>query len=288
MCYDLVQTIQDFLLKIGPMKAAQSFYDAMKERESNEKQNLQSILDSPTKHQVGFKSDIIVPTFANIVKKDTIAAAPTWIDNDWLASILKEEEAVEVSEGVESNAGSSSRYAQEFLELSLLGKGASGEVCKCKNRLDGRLYAIKKIHLEPGSTDTSIYREVRCISGLLHKHIVRYYSAWIEIDDTQEPSQQDSQSSSGGIQIGLAYNSSASSQHGFWKADPTRLPLNLFPEHDFVISDSYENSEQDEGEEVEEEEDTSNKESSSAKEHQRFLYIQMEFCKATLKYSLFI
>jgi len=38
-----------------------------------------------------------------------------------------------------------SRYLENFEEIELLGKGASGEVIKVKNKLDGRFYAVKKI-----------------------------------------------------------------------------------------------------------------------------------------------
>jgi translation initiation factor 2-alpha kinase 4 len=37
------------------------------------------------------------------------------------------------------------RYESEFEEISLLGRGASGEVWKVRNRLDRRVYAVKKI-----------------------------------------------------------------------------------------------------------------------------------------------
>lgn len=37
-----------------------------------------------------------------------------------------------------------SRYNHEFLELSLIGQGEFGSVYKCRHRLDGCVYAIKK------------------------------------------------------------------------------------------------------------------------------------------------
>jgi hypothetical protein len=80
--------------------------------------------------------------------------------------------------------GHASRYAQEFHELSRLGAGASGQVWKVRNKLDRRIYAVKKIDLNAAENAAvglaKIRREVTTISRLLHKHIVRYYAAWVE------------------------------------------------------------------------------------------------------------
>jgi hypothetical protein len=80
--------------------------------------------------------------------------------------------------------GLASRYAQEFHELSRLGAGASGQVWKVRNKLDRRIYAVKEIDLNAAENAAvglaKIRREVTTISRLLHKHIVRYYAAWVE------------------------------------------------------------------------------------------------------------
>lgn len=39
----------------------------------------------------------------------------------------------------------SSRYTNEWDEVGRLGKGGYGEVVKSRNKMDGRVYAIKKI-----------------------------------------------------------------------------------------------------------------------------------------------
>lgn len=79
---------------------------------------------------------------------------------------------------------SSSRYWKEFIEMSRLGSGASGQVWKVRNKLDRRIYAVKKIDLNAAENasvgQAKIRREVTTISRLLHKHIVRYYAAWVE------------------------------------------------------------------------------------------------------------
>ena len=82
-----------------------------------------------------------------------------------------------------------SRYRDEFEEIILLGKGASGEVWKVRNKLDRRFYAVKKIAMgardRESGLDRKIRREVTTVSRLLHKHIVRYFAAWVEEKDME-------------------------------------------------------------------------------------------------------
>src|SRR5690606_16504318 len=55
-----------------------------------------------------------------------------------------------------------SRYRTDFEELEELGKGGFGSVVKVRNKLDKRLYAIKKIRLDPKdhSLNQKMLREV--------------------------------------------------------------------------------------------------------------------------------
>lgn len=75
-----------------------------------------------------------------------------------------------------------SRYHGDFKELGLLGRGGGGEVVKVRNRLDRQLYAVKKVKLDPEdpTMKKKILREVKTISRMQHRHIVRYFQAWIE------------------------------------------------------------------------------------------------------------
>ena len=94
-----------------------------------------------------------------------------------------------------------SRYQSDFVELQPLGKGGGGEVVQAINRLDRRVYAVKKIFLEPEEViqvdgggggekivksklammqNEKLRREVVTISRMTHKNIVRYYQAWVE------------------------------------------------------------------------------------------------------------
>ncbi|KAI9908189.1 hypothetical protein PsorP6_004397 [Peronosclerospora sorghi] len=75
-----------------------------------------------------------------------------------------------------------SRYLGDFKELGRLGRGGGGEVVKVRNRLDRQLYAVKKVTLDPEdkTMKKKILREVKTISRMQHRHIVRYFQAWIE------------------------------------------------------------------------------------------------------------
>ncbi|KAK3012844.1 hypothetical protein RJ639_010344, partial [Escallonia herrerae] len=84
--------------------------------------------------------------------------------------------------GQNSSSSQSSRYLNDFEELQPLGHGGFGHVVLCKNKLDGRQYAIKKIRLKDKSLPVNdrILREVATLSRLQHQHVVRYYQAWFE------------------------------------------------------------------------------------------------------------
>jgi len=81
------------------------------------------------------------------------------------------------------------RYASEFVELAVLGKGGFGSVFQCRNVLDGREYAIKKVAIRRDAKISQedfsrrlqrTLREVKSLALLDHPNIVRYYTAWLE------------------------------------------------------------------------------------------------------------
>ncbi|KAI1825609.1 serine/threonine-protein kinase gcn2 [Xylaria intraflava] len=76
--------------------------------------------------------------------------------------------------------GNSSRYREDFVEEGRLGKGGFGEVVKARKKLDGQIYAIKKITQRSQASLTEILKEVRLLSQLSHPAVVRYYNTWLE------------------------------------------------------------------------------------------------------------
>ncbi|SGY15170.1 BQ5605_C013g07278 [Microbotryum silenes-dioicae] len=82
-----------------------------------------------------------------------------------------------------------SRYRSEFEELEFLGRGGGGQVVKARNRLDGHLYAVKKIRLPTDKqAEIKILREVTIWSRMNHPNIVRYHTAWTETEDVSQSS----------------------------------------------------------------------------------------------------
>ncbi|KAF2095292.1 kinase-like protein [Rhizodiscina lignyota] len=79
-----------------------------------------------------------------------------------------------------------SRYGSEWVEVGRLGKGGYGEVVKARNKLDGRVYAIKKIVSKSPSELSNLLSEVMLLSRLNHPYVVRYYTAWPEEEFASE------------------------------------------------------------------------------------------------------
>jgi hypothetical protein len=93
-----------------------------------------------------------------------------------LAVVLAESKAMEIS-GHEPLPGFEPWRICPVQELRTLGKGGFGLVVGAVNRLDGRLYAIKKIRMTSHSplSYARIMREVATLSRLQHPHVVRYF-----------------------------------------------------------------------------------------------------------------
>lgn len=70
----------------------------------------------------------------------------------------------------------SSRHVTEYDLLTKIGSGAFGQVWKVRNKVDGHVYAMKRV----SSFSSTVLREVELLSSLHHEHVVRYYGAWVE------------------------------------------------------------------------------------------------------------
>ncbi|KAJ8457370.1 hypothetical protein ONZ45_g18339 [Pleurotus djamor] len=85
---------------------------------------------------------------------------------------------------IPSRTRHTSRWKEDWEELELLGKGAFGSVVKARNKIDSRIYAVKKVRLRTMQSDSKIFREVNALSRLSHRFIVRYYTTWVEASET--------------------------------------------------------------------------------------------------------
>ncbi|KAI9297132.1 Serine/threonine-protein kinase [Neoconidiobolus thromboides FSU 785] len=174
-----------------------------------------------------------------------------------------------------------SRYENDFEELQFLGRGGFGEVVKARNKLDGRIYAIKKVKLDTKDTENSrkILREVSALSRLHHQYIVRYYTAWLENgngawdEDTSEDNSDSEESDSevsdmDGVEGDFLYTEKSTS-FSIKKSMPIRFKRSQSGHTESYDDNSYYDSE-------------SNSQSSGLS--YRCLYIQMEYCdKNTLR-----
>ncbi|OWF52320.1 Eukaryotic translation initiation factor 2-alpha kinase 4 [Mizuhopecten yessoensis] len=113
-------------------------------------------------------------------------------------------------------ASGQSRLTNEFEILKSLGKGGFGDVLKVKNKLDARMYAIKRIPLNPRSKmfNRKITREVKLLSRLNHENVVRYYNSWIET--TEDPAESDSSWSSSNTPQSPVVKATAPQQMSFF------------------------------------------------------------------------
>lgn len=95
-----------------------------------------------------------------------------------------------------------SRYLYDFEEIEKIGSGSFSDVFKARHRIDGWLYAVKqakrsftssadmqntlKVRFSSNDRKRNAYavaQEVYALAALgSHPHVVRYYSAWVELD----------------------------------------------------------------------------------------------------------
>ncbi|KKY25309.1 putative protein kinase [Phaeomoniella chlamydospora] len=193
--------------------------------------------------------------------------------------------------------GNQTRYARDFNEVKLLGKGGFGEVVKTRNKLDNQFYAVKKIVSNSEDALSEIIPEIVLLSRINSLHVVRYIAAWIEKEDVIDAEDETTTSGFGTEPAGTGTGTGA--------FDPfSDIPSSR---HDFMSSSNLDNIEfalDTDDEDIEDGGDETSDESESEEDlpdvktfafqrgRQRrdstpqkyILYIQMEFCeKNTLK-----
>ncbi|KAL3662401.1 hypothetical protein V7S43_012728 [Phytophthora oleae] len=85
---------------------------------------------------------------------------------------------------------SNSRFEQDFEVVGSLGEGGQGSVFKVRSKVDGCYYAIKKVvlpratELDAKRAESQALREVRLMASMApHPNVVRYHTAWTEVDE---------------------------------------------------------------------------------------------------------
>ena len=229
-----------------------------------------------------------------------IEAAPPIEDSMIEGSVPKLIDSQRLYQRRDSRSGASSRYNKDFVEEGRLGRGGFAEVFRARNKVDGQLYAIKKIKASSRSALDPVLSEATVLSRLNHPNVVRYFASWIDdslgqINDAQDSS-EDADSSS------LAYTGN--------------IPTNFLPMSsrglDFISSTGVDIvfGNEDEGDESETSDDDDADESSHSNDNNdsydpklksrkysdhhlhnsepmtsTILYIQMEYCKQEVSLS---
>ncbi|OTB05744.1 hypothetical protein M426DRAFT_319421 [Hypoxylon sp. CI-4A] len=192
----------------------------------------------------------------------------------------------------------SSRYKEDFVEEARLGKGGFGEVVKARKKLDGQIYAIKKISQRSQASLTEILKEVRLLSQLSHPAVVRYYNTWLEeipdFSDSDEGSvTEDGDDESKGTKsqdIDIQFTTSTGGLDFISSSHPNIE----FGYDDPEVEDEEESEESEDDDEDEDESDVDSvingsvasptRARSSQRHYRTVMYISMEYCdKRTLR-----
>lgn len=193
-----------------------------------------------------------------------------------------------------------SRYTEDFVEEGRLGKGGFGEVVKARKKLDGQIYAIKKITQRSQTSLTEILKEVRLLSQLSHPAVVRYYNTWVEevadFSDTEgetstdDYTQETQETESAGLEIQFATST------GGLDFMSSNAPIEFEYDEDSEEDDDDDDTEGEDDSSLSDDEDVHNpgspvkarqaqlRRARFQRPYRTILYISMEYCeKRTLR-----
>lgn len=94
----------------------------------------------------------------------------TLITDDFMGDIVKQESSISLF--------------NNYQDIKLIGSGGFSNVYQVFNDLDNNKYAIKKIGILSDFYET--VKEIRTMAILNHPNIVRYYTSWIEVKNTNK------------------------------------------------------------------------------------------------------
>ena len=234
-----------------------------------------------------------------------IEAAPSIEDSLFEGSVPKFIDSHRLYSHRDSRAGASSRYNKDFVEEGRLGRGGFAEVFRARNKVDGQLYAIKKIKASSKSALDPVLSEATVLSRLNHSNVVRYFASWIDdslgqVDDAQDSS-EDADSSSLAYTANGPKNLLQMSSRGLDFISSTGVNIVFGNEDEGNESETSDDDDADESSHSNDDNDSYHPKTMSRKysEHHihnfepmtsTILYIQMEYCKqeVSLSFSQFI
>lgn len=232
--YDILQTTQTFLLE--NRVRTKSFYEEFQAKEARlaaQRENEEARRKEQEKRKT---ASLHARVDRALDAPPSLSPALSPAQTPILATNRLEDQDAEpmlpLSLGTGAGSNSNSRYMKDFDELQVLGVGGFGKVVKSRNRLDGRVYAIKKIKLDGSATDMKILREVSSLAKMSHQYIVRYYQAWVEEvegEDNESSSDEEEDSSNWGGTTGSSQSHEINSfQQRSLNADSSMNPATTF------------------------------------------------------------
>ncbi|XP_063847557.1 eukaryotic translation initiation factor 2-alpha kinase 1-like isoform X2 [Scylla paramamosain] len=123
------------------------------------------------------------------------------------------------------------RYQEEYEELEELGHGGFGRVVRARKKLEKVDYAIKVVKMDDMNESSleECVPEVRTLATLDHPHVVRYYTAWLQLERWAGATLRELDSDSSGD-----YTEDSSSDDSVC-ADPPSGQGGTIPDDDIVV-----------------------------------------------------